>query len=468
MAQSSTARTPESIKNEQLAARLLQQSAAANTGPYTSGGVTALKALSGLMGGLQERQAEQANAQGQAQSNATLAAALKAYAANRNGPAPTFGDSSSGGGTAPVAVPTSSGGIGSDRGATRNPANYDAKATEALIRARAPAYGIDPDTAVKVARSEGLNVYHGDGGSSFGPFQLHYGGVAKGGNAVGGLGDSFTKKTGLDARDPSTVPQQVDFALQNAAQGGWGPWHGAQRVGLSNFAGIGTSKDKLTGNAGDDTLGDPSLPSGVGAGPGATPPAPTMQPSSPFGAMPTSMAQAPAVVPASAIVGAPPPTPDANPFGAAPSPMAPPSASPNSQALAAALRQSVAPPATPLAGSAGTDPVTAPPLTVQGANPLTNPTPMDQQGGIGGPAPSPQLLASVLKGNGLSPELQRRIEILIRSRAQLPFTYDVRVTDRRPSTTMPSARKPLEIIVITVDARIKPTRRPGLRYMRTA
>lgn len=49
-----------------------------------------------------------------------------------------------------------------------------------------------------------------------------------------------------------------------------------------------------------------------------------------------------------------------------------------------------------------------------------------------------QVPASVLKGNGLSPELQRRIEILIRSRAQLPFTYDVRVTDRRPSTTMPN------------------------------
>jgi hypothetical protein len=90
----------------------------------------------------------------------------------------------------------------------------------------------------------------------------------------------------------------------------------------------------------------------------------------------------------------------ASPFGAAPAPMAPPPASPNSQALAAALRQSVAPPAAPLAGGAGTDPVTAPPLTVTPQSPLTNPTPMDQQGGIGGPAPSPQLLASVLKGNG--------------------------------------------------------------------
>jgi hypothetical protein len=391
MAQSSTARTPESVKNELLMAKLLQQSAAANTGPYTSGGVTALKALSGLMGGLQERQAEQANAQGQAQSNATLAAALKAYAANRNGPAPTFGDAAAASaGTSPsLGIPTSA---ASSRAG--NPGPYDPKATEALIRARAPSFGIDPDTAVKVARSEGLNVYHGDGGSSFGPFQLHYGGVAGGGNAVGGLGDTFTKQTGLDARDPSTVPQQVDFALSQASKGGWGPWHGAQRVGLGNFAGIGgartASADTPAPNA--RNVSSDTLPPGITPDMVSAPP-------SPFGAMPTSMAQAPAVVPAPAMLGAPPPTPDANPFGAAPSPMVAPSPSPNSQALAAALRQSVAPPAAPLAGGPGTDAVTAPPLTVQGGNPLLSPTPMDQQGGIGGPAPSPQILASVLKGN---------------------------------------------------------------------
>src|SRR6185312_17144056 len=95
-----------------------------------------------------------------------------------------------------------------------------------LIRTRAPAYGIEPDQAIRVASSEGLNSYAGDNGSSFGPFQLHYGGVASGGNSVSGLGDVFTKQTGLDARDPKTVPQQVDFALAHAAQNGWGAWHG--------------------------------------------------------------------------------------------------------------------------------------------------------------------------------------------------------------------------------------------------
>lgn len=94
------------------------------------------------------------------------------------------------------------------------------------IRQAATARGIDPDQAVRVAKSEGLGSYVGDNGSSFGPFQLHYGGVAPGGNAVGGLGDAFTAKTGLDARDPRTVPAQIDFALDHAKQNGWGAWHG--------------------------------------------------------------------------------------------------------------------------------------------------------------------------------------------------------------------------------------------------
>lgn len=99
---------------------------------------------------------------------------------------------------------------------------------ESYIRSAASQRGIDPDQAVRVARSEGLNSYTGDSGSSFGPFQLHYGNVAPGGNAVSGLGDVFTQQTGLDARDPNTVKQQIDFSLDHAAQNGWGAWHGWQ------------------------------------------------------------------------------------------------------------------------------------------------------------------------------------------------------------------------------------------------
>lgn len=97
----------------------------------------------------------------------------------------------------------------------------------AYIRERAAAYGIDPDVALRVARSEGLGgPFAGDAGSSYGDFQLHRGGIAGGGNRVGGLGDLFMQRTGLDPSDPANWRAMDDFALAQAAQGGWGPWHG--------------------------------------------------------------------------------------------------------------------------------------------------------------------------------------------------------------------------------------------------
>ncbi len=65
--------------------------------------------------------------------------------------------------------------------------------------------------------------YVGDGGSSFGPFQLHYGGVNKD-MPHPGLGDEFTKETGLDARDPKTVPDQIKFVSDYTAKHGWNDW----------------------------------------------------------------------------------------------------------------------------------------------------------------------------------------------------------------------------------------------------
>jgi cell wall-associated NlpC family hydrolase len=117
--------------------------------------------------------------------------------------------------------------------------------TEAYVRQSAAKRGIDPDTAVKVYRSEGAGAYVGDSGSSFGPFQLHYGNVAAGGNAVAGLGDEFTRVTGLDARDPKTVNQQIDFALDQVKTQGWTPFHGAARVGVGAQDGIGAVNTQL-------------------------------------------------------------------------------------------------------------------------------------------------------------------------------------------------------------------------------
>lgn len=121
------------------------------------------------------------------------------------------------------------------------PANPE---VEAYIRRRAPFYKIDPDTAVRVAMTEALNVFDpnqpdlgGDDRSSFGPFQLHYGGVSDKMPSAG-LGDEFTRVTGLDARDPSTWPQQVDFALSVASKDGWRQWYGARDNGIPRWAGI--------------------------------------------------------------------------------------------------------------------------------------------------------------------------------------------------------------------------------------
>jgi len=114
----------------------------------------------------------------------------------------------------------------------------------AYLRQRAAALGIDPSIAERVAAAEALNVFDpnrpdlgGDDRSSFGVYQLHYGGLSPK-MPHAGLGDEFTKATGLDARDPRTWKQQIDFSLDFARKHGWGSWMGAKNTGIPNFAGI--------------------------------------------------------------------------------------------------------------------------------------------------------------------------------------------------------------------------------------
>lgn len=97
------------------------------------------------------------------------------------------------------------------------------------IRSAALRRGINPDVAVEVAKKEGLFNWKSTipGEESYGPFQLHYGGRGqKGPLAAKGLGDDFTKATGLDAADPANWKQGVDFALDAAKRQGWGAWYG--------------------------------------------------------------------------------------------------------------------------------------------------------------------------------------------------------------------------------------------------
>ncbi|SOC40102.1 hypothetical protein SAMN05892877_1074 [Rhizobium subbaraonis] len=117
---------------------------------------------------------------------------------------------------------------------------------EEYIRAAARQRGIDPDIAVRVAKSEGgLSdpVRQSDARKngirepSYGPFQLLVGGEGTGFPA--GLGNDFIRQTGLDPRKPENAFKGIDYALDTAARDGWGRWYGAKAIGLDNRAGIG-------------------------------------------------------------------------------------------------------------------------------------------------------------------------------------------------------------------------------------
>lgn len=125
---------------------------------------------------------------------------------------------------------------------------------EQYIQQAASRRGIDPSIALKVAKSEGLApgvwqsnyVKNGKRETSYGPFQLLVG---------GGLGDKFKQTTGLDPADPSSVYQQIDFALDEASQTGWGPWYGAKRVGVGPWDGLkGAKASGITPQLGDNAL----------------------------------------------------------------------------------------------------------------------------------------------------------------------------------------------------------------------
>lgn len=117
------------------------------------------------------------------------------------------------------------------------PMSINVREVEQYIRQAAARRGIDPNIAVRVARSEGLApgvwqsnvVKNGRRETSYGPYQLLVG---------GGLGDKFRRQTGMDPSDPSSVYAQVDFALDQASQGGWGPWYGAAKVGVGRWDGL--------------------------------------------------------------------------------------------------------------------------------------------------------------------------------------------------------------------------------------
>lgn len=115
-------------------------------------------------------------------------------------------------------------------------ASSDGSDVESYIRRAAAERGIDPEIAIKVARSEGgLKdpfrqsdiVKNGVREQSYGPFQLYMG---------GGLGNKALE-AGIDPR--KDWQGGINFALDQAASGGWGPWYGAKKIGVTGMTGIG-------------------------------------------------------------------------------------------------------------------------------------------------------------------------------------------------------------------------------------
>ena len=137
----------------------------------------------------------------------------------------------------------------------------DPRGLSGYIRETARKYGIDPEVALKVAKSEGLSTFRsgvrtksGQEEPSWGAFQLYTG---------GGLGNQFQKETGLDPSDPKNEKATIDYALKTAAKTGWGPWHGAKNTGIGEYEGISggaqaTSIGASTATAGDTAPSDSS------------------------------------------------------------------------------------------------------------------------------------------------------------------------------------------------------------------
>lgn len=117
---------------------------------------------------------------------------------------------------------------------------------EEYIRKAAAIRGINPNVAVRVASSEGglHNPFRrgegpapksqapglGSTENSYGPFQLYLSGTGA------GLGDKALA-AGIDPRKDWQAG--INFALDQAKSGGWGPWYGAKAAGITGMAGIG-------------------------------------------------------------------------------------------------------------------------------------------------------------------------------------------------------------------------------------
>lgn len=173
---------------------------------------------------------------------------------------------------------------------------------EQYIRQAALQRGIDPDIAVRVAKSEGglkdptLQSYSTKNGRrepSYGPFQLLVGGGDTGFPV--GLGNAALK-AGIDPRDPNQWQRGVDFALDQAKAGGWSPWYGAKAAGVDRWGGIrggGASPDTAPANPAGRLGGDSLVARDHSAQVAAQTNTPLFGSMSPGGSAPTQIAEIP-------------------------------------------------------------------------------------------------------------------------------------------------------------------------------
>jgi hypothetical protein len=118
---------------------------------------------------------------------------------------------------------------------------------EGIIKQEATLRNMDPSVAVAIFRAEGASNYQSQvartgkgslGGkeASFGPYQLYTG---------KGLGNVYEQETGrilTQDNNPEGITKQIQFALDKAAEGGWGPWHGRKPAGVSVRQGLAGAK----------------------------------------------------------------------------------------------------------------------------------------------------------------------------------------------------------------------------------
>ena len=406
---------PESVKARLLQAQLAQQLAAQQERPYSSGGVVALKALGGFLGGMQEKQAIDGEQQAQAAHRQALAQLLmqNASPSTVGAAAPTFGaGAASAAGTSPgMGIPTSaaaSGAGGSDffgRLGQIESGNRDVISNKASgatgryqfigstwdrLSKQYPELGLTPDGRTDPAQQQrAIQAFTNDNVSALGrsgfdptPGNLYLAHFAGAGGATAAL-----------KADPSTPVDQViggaavraNPFLRGKTAGDLVQWANGKMAGVDPSTVPGVRK----GNTDPGIVATPQTAAGQLAavtGSDAVPKTGVGNPDP--GLMVTPAAAATLAGGQGAdTLGAP------SPFGAPPSPMVSPSGA-DPKALAAALRASV-----PGAPPPGSDTV-QPPVIPDPQGSLTAPSPF----GAGpspmvpmSPSPNSQALAAALR-----------------------------------------------------------------------